>query len=106
MARGMVEGARAGLPLLTTAPPPGFWGISRLVAEVQAHHGEPKIEVIVPSAEIGALRMEIVTEGDALLLAGNECLAFTVVSPLVAAGLVRTGLCASLSLPKPLRLSR
>lgn len=66
MARGMVEGARAGLPLLATAPPPGFWGISRLVAEVQAHPGEPKIEVIVPSAEIGALRMEIVTEGDAL----------------------------------------
>jgi Xaa-Pro aminopeptidase len=41
----------------------------------------------------------IVTEGDALLLAGNECLAYTVVSPLVVAGLVRTGLCASLSLP-------
>ncbi|MGL4236898.1 aminopeptidase P family N-terminal domain-containing protein [Tabrizicola sp.] len=41
----------------------------------------------------------IVTEGDALLLAGNECLAYTVVSPLVAVGRVRTGLCASLSLP-------
>jgi Xaa-Pro aminopeptidase len=41
----------------------------------------------------------VVTDGDALLLAGNECLAYTVVSPLVAAGRVRTGLCASLSLP-------
>jgi Xaa-Pro aminopeptidase len=41
----------------------------------------------------------IVTEGDALLLAGNECLAYTLVSPLVAAGNLRTGLCASLSLP-------
>lgn len=41
----------------------------------------------------------VVTEGDALLIAGNECLAYTVVSPLVAAGRVRTGLCASLSLP-------
>ena len=41
----------------------------------------------------------IVTPGDALLLAGNECLAYTAVSPLVTAGRVRTGHCASLSLP-------
>lgn len=41
----------------------------------------------------------VVTEGDALLVAGNECLAYTAVSPLVAAGRVRTGHCASLSLP-------
>ena len=41
----------------------------------------------------------LLTEAEALLLAGNECLAYTVVSPLVAAGKVRTGLCASLSLP-------
>jgi Xaa-Pro aminopeptidase len=48
----------------------------------------------------------IVTEGDALLIAGNECLAYTLVSPLVAAGRVRTGLCASLSLPSQPRGSR
>lgn len=48
----------------------------------------------------------VVTEGDALLIAGNECLAYTVVSPLVAAGLVRTGLCASLSLPSQPRGTR
>lgn len=48
----------------------------------------------------------ILTEGDALLIAGNECLAYTAVSPLVAAGLVRTGLCASLSLPSQPRGSR
>ncbi|MES2915032.1 MAG: hypothetical protein V4753_07930 [Pseudomonadota bacterium] len=48
----------------------------------------------------------VVTEGDALLIAGNECLAYTVVSPLVVAGLVRTGLCASLSLPSQPRDSR
>lgn len=48
----------------------------------------------------------VVTEGDALLIAGNECLAYTVVSPLVAAGRVRTGLCASLSLPSQPRGTR
>ena len=48
----------------------------------------------------------VVTEGDALLIAGNECLAYTVVSPLVASGMVRTGLCASLSLPSQPRESR
>jgi Xaa-Pro aminopeptidase len=48
----------------------------------------------------------VVTEGDALLIAGNECLAYTVISPLVAAGQVRTGLCASLSLPSQPRESR
>ncbi|MBN8631980.1 MAG: hypothetical protein J0L76_14130 [Rhodobacterales bacterium] len=48
----------------------------------------------------------VVTEGDALLVAGNECLAYTVVSPLVAAGRVRTGHCASLSLPSQPRGSR
>jgi Xaa-Pro aminopeptidase len=48
----------------------------------------------------------VVTEGDALLIAGNECLAYTVISPLVAAGRVRTGLCASLSLPSQPRGSR
>jgi Xaa-Pro aminopeptidase len=48
----------------------------------------------------------VVTPGDALLIAGNECLAYTVVSPLVAAGKVRTGLCASLSLPSQPRGSR
>lgn len=48
----------------------------------------------------------VVSEGDALLIAGNECLAYTVVSPLVAGGMVRTGLCASLSLPSQPRESR
>ena len=48
----------------------------------------------------------IVTEGDALLLAGNECLAYTAISPLVGAGLLRTGLCASLSLPSQPRQSK
>ncbi|MCU0826313.1 MAG: hypothetical protein MUE52_02645 [Tabrizicola sp.] len=48
----------------------------------------------------------IVTPGDALLLAGNECLAYTDVSPLVAGGLVRTGHCASLSLPSQPRDGR
>jgi Xaa-Pro aminopeptidase len=48
----------------------------------------------------------VVTEGDALLIAGNECLAYTVISPLVQAGMVRTGLCASLSLPSQPRGSR
>lgn len=41
----------------------------------------------------------IIKPDDALLLAGNECLAYTTISPLVQAGLLRTGLCASLSLP-------
>lgn len=36
--------------------------------------------------------------GAPLLVAGNECLPYTAVSPLVAAGRVRTALCASLSL--------
>ena len=40
----------------------------------------------------------VVTPNDALLLAGNECLTYTGVSPLVQAGLVRVGRCASLSL--------
>lgn len=48
----------------------------------------------------------VVTEGDALLIAGNECLAYTAISPLVAAEKVRTGLCASLSLPSQPRGSR
>lgn len=48
----------------------------------------------------------VIAENDALLIAGNECLAYTVVSPLVAAGRVRTGLCASLSLPSQPRGSR
>ncbi|MCU0903246.1 MAG: hypothetical protein MUE83_05160 [Tabrizicola sp.] len=48
----------------------------------------------------------VITEGDALLIAGNECLAYTMISPLVAAGKVRTGLCASLSLPSQPRESR
>jgi Xaa-Pro aminopeptidase len=48
----------------------------------------------------------VVTPGDALLLAGNECLAYTAVSPLVAAGVVRTGHCASLSLPSQPRGGR
>lgn len=48
----------------------------------------------------------VVTPGDALLLAGNECLAYTAVSPLVQSGTVRTGLCTSLSLPSQPRGGR
>jgi Xaa-Pro aminopeptidase len=48
----------------------------------------------------------VLTPGDALLLAGNECLAYTSVSPLVRAGVVRTGLCTSLSLPSQPRGGR
>lgn len=48
----------------------------------------------------------VVTEADALLIVGNECLAYTGISPLVAAGCVRIGHCASLSLPSQPRGSR
>lgn len=48
----------------------------------------------------------IVTPRDALLLAGNECLPYTAISPLVAAGDIRTGHCASLSLPSQPREGR
>lgn len=48
----------------------------------------------------------VVTAGDALLIAGNECLPYTAISPLVRAGLVRTGHCASLSLPSQPRGGR
>jgi hypothetical protein len=41
----------------------------------------------------------VVTPDEALLLAGNEGLAWTQVSPLVQAGAVRAALCTSLSLP-------
>ena len=48
----------------------------------------------------------IVTSQDALLLAGNECLQYTGISPLVTAGDIRTGHCASLSLPSQPRDGR
>ncbi len=48
----------------------------------------------------------VVTPGDALLLAGNECLAYTAISPLVQAGVVRVGHCSSLSLPSQPRGGR
>lgn len=48
----------------------------------------------------------VVTPGDALLLAGNECLAYTAVSPLVRERVVRTGHCSSLSLPSQPRGGR
>ena len=48
----------------------------------------------------------IVTAQDALLLAGNECLQYTGISPLVKAGDIRTGHCASLSLPSQPRDGR
>jgi Xaa-Pro aminopeptidase len=48
----------------------------------------------------------VVTEGEALLLAGNECLSYTQVSPLVRAGDVRVGHCAALSLPSQPRGGR
>lgn len=48
----------------------------------------------------------VVTGNDALLLAGNECLPYTGVSPLVVAGDIRVGLCSSLSLPSQPRPGR
>ena len=48
----------------------------------------------------------IVTEGSALLLAGNECLPYTRISPLVQSGDIATGHCASLSLPSQPRGTR
>lgn len=48
----------------------------------------------------------IVTEGSALLLAGNECLPYTRISPLVQSGDITTGHCASLSLPSQPRGTR
>ena len=48
----------------------------------------------------------VIGAADALLLAGNECLPYTGVSPLVAAGDVRVGLCSSLSLPSQPRPGR
>jgi Xaa-Pro aminopeptidase len=47
----------------------------------------------------------VVTQDDAILLAGNECLAYTVVSPLVTGRRIRVGHCASLSLPSQPRVS-
>ncbi len=48
----------------------------------------------------------IVTEGAALLLAGNECLPYTRTSPLVRSGDIIAGHCASLSLPSQPRGTR
>ena len=48
----------------------------------------------------------IITKGSALLLAGNECLPYTRISPLVQAGDIATGHCASLSLPSQPRGTR
>ena len=48
----------------------------------------------------------IVGPGEALLLAGNECLPYTAVSPLVASGAIAVGHCASLSLPSQPRGGR
>ena len=48
----------------------------------------------------------IVTAQAALLLAGNECLPYTGVSPLVTAGLIQVGHCASFSLPSQPRGGR
>lgn len=48
----------------------------------------------------------VVTQTEALLIAGNECLAYTGISPLVQAGRVHVAHCASLSLPSQPRASR
>lgn len=48
----------------------------------------------------------VVTPDAALLLAGNECLSYTAISPLVEAGDVKVALCASLSLQSQPRGSR
>ena len=48
----------------------------------------------------------IITPDEALLLAGNECLPYTQISPLVKSGVIKVGHCASLSLPSQPRVSR
>jgi Xaa-Pro aminopeptidase len=48
----------------------------------------------------------VVTLGDAVLIAGNECLPYTGISPLVQAGDVRVAHCAALSLPSQPRGGR
>lgn len=48
----------------------------------------------------------VVTPQDALMIAGNECLPYTQVSPLVRAGLVEVAHCATLSLPSQPRGTR
>lgn len=48
----------------------------------------------------------VITPGDALLIAGNECLPYTAISPLVQAGILRVAHCASLSLLSQPRGSR
>lgn len=48
----------------------------------------------------------VVTPGDALLIAGNECLPYTQASPLVEAFAVRVEHCATLSLPSQPRQGR
>lgn len=48
----------------------------------------------------------IVGPGEALLLAGNECLPYTGISPLVRAGRIAVGHCAALSLPSQPRGGR
>lgn len=48
----------------------------------------------------------LISGSDALLIAGNECLSYTQISPLVQAGVVRVGHCASLSLPSQPRGGR
>lgn len=48
----------------------------------------------------------IIGPGEALLLAGNECLPYTAISPLVQSGAIQVGHCASLSLPSQPRGGR
>lgn len=48
----------------------------------------------------------VITQGAALLLAGNECLPYTGISPLVASGAIAVGHCSSLSLPSQPREGR
>lgn len=48
----------------------------------------------------------IIGPGEALLLAGNECLPYTRISPLVQSGQIRVGHCASFSLPSQPRSGR
>jgi Xaa-Pro aminopeptidase len=41
----------------------------------------------------------IISQNNALLLAGNECLSYTAVAPMVLSGEIEVGLCSSFSLP-------
>ena len=72
-------------------------GLTRLVTYADREHFGNMLWVtgFDPRFEEALL---IISPDDALLAAGNECLSYTAISPLVQAGIIRTVLCPSLSL--------